>query len=394
MGTIDSELIDRDGPGPGGTMKIRVLENAERRDWLRLSLTDNVGPATFAMLMERYGAAEAAIEALPELARRGGRRIPLQVCSQARADDLIAEAERLGARLVAAAEPAYPPLLRAIETAPPLIWLKGNADLAARPAVALVGSRNASVLGLNTARTLARDLGQMGLVTVSGMARGIDTAIHAASLDTGTIAVLAGGIDNVYPPQNAGLYEAIADKGLLVSEMPPGQEPRAKHFPQRNRLVAGLALGTVIVEAAERSGSLITARLANENGREVFAVPGSPMDPRARGTNRLIRQGATLVAEAADIQSVLNPMIERVPPELNEQRSMTLAGPRPMPADEGAFSDDLGHRIIALLGASPTNIDSLIREIAAPAGAVQSALLELEVAGRLHRVDRSTVALV
>jgi DNA processing protein len=363
------------------------LTDGQRVDWLRLIRTENVGPRTFRALLNQYGGAGRALAKLPELARRGGRdvRIPPR-------QDIEAEIEasaRIGVRFIAIGELDYPPYLRQAEDAPPLLAVRGKSAVLMEPAVAVVGARNASAAGLRMAGALARDLGQAGFSIVSGLARGIDSAGHRASLATGTIAVLAGGHDKPYPPEHVDLLEEIVRSGAAVSEMPLGHEPRPRDFPRRNRLIAGIALGIVVVEAAERSGSLITARLANELGREVFAVPGSPLDPRATGTNKLIKQGATLVASAADVIEVLTPILGLPPPETPELRM-----PAPAPAELPEADDALRRRVIGLLGPAPVPIDDLVREAAATPGAVQTVLFELELAGRLERHGGGLVSLI
>src|SRR5215468_4571255 len=280
------------------------LSDRERLDRLRLIRSENVGPVTFRALLRRFGNARAAIEALPELARRGGRSAPLRVFSAAQAEQELGAVGRIGARLLSAEDPDYPDALAAIYDAPPLLYLRGDAALLRRKAVAIVGARNASANGRRLAEDIARDVGAAGFVVVSGLARGIDHAAHRGSLDSGTIAVVAGGIDIAYPPDNEELQREIAQRGTLVAEMPPGTVPQAKHFPRRNRLISGLSLGVLVVEAALQSGSLITARMALEQGRDVLAVPGSPLDPRCRGTNNL-RQGAILAEGAADVIAAL-----------------------------------------------------------------------------------------
>ena len=287
------------------------LTDEQRLDWLRLIRSENVGPRTFRMLLNHTGSARAALAALPDLARRGGAAKSARICSRDDAAREMQAAHDLGVRLVASGEPDYPPRLQSIDDAPPLLAVRGNSAALASPMVAIVGARNASAVGVKFAERLARELGEAGFVISSGLARGIDAAAHRASLATGTVAVLAGGQDKVYPPEHAGLLESILTEGAAISEMPLGWEPRARDFPRRNRLISGLALGVVIVEAAKRSGSLITARMALEQGREVFAVPGSPLDPRSEGTNALLKQGATLVTEAADIIPVLQPIMGR-----------------------------------------------------------------------------------
>jgi DNA processing protein len=364
-----------------------LLSPEQRLDWLRLIRTENVGPRTFRVLINQYGGAAAALEALPTLARRGGRLVPPHVPSRADAEAEMAGLARMGGRLVALGEADYPAALRALDDAPPLIAVRGRAELLRRPKVAMVGARNASAAGRSFAARLARDLGADGWVVVSGLARGIDAAAHEASLETGTVGVFAGGLTRPYPPENLKLIETIAERGVLVSEMPLGWEPRARDFPRRNRLVSGLSLGVVVVEAAERSGSLITARLAGEQGREVFAVPGSPLDPRAGGTNRLLKQGATLVTEAGDVTSVLAPMIGREPDGSGALAAPDALSPPPAPGD------DVRGRVLELLSPVPTPVDDLIRLSGASAAEVQIILLELELAGRLDRPGTGRVAL-
>jgi DNA processing protein len=363
-----------------------LLSDEQRVDWLRLIRAENVGPRTFRALLNQYGGAAAALHALPGLARLGGRGT-LRVPSREEAEAEIHAAAEIGVRFVALGEAEYPPRLRETDDAPPLLAVAGNGDLLTRPVVAVVGARNASMAGMRFAGALARGLGEAGFIVVSGLARGIDSAAHKGSLATGTVAVLAGGHDKPYPPEHADLLAEIVAGGAAVGEMPLGWEPRARDFPRRNRIIAGIALGVVVVEAAERSGSLITARLALEQGREVFAVPGSPIDPRAQGTNRLLKQGATLVSSAADVVEVLAPILGR--PEPPPVREPERAEAEPPEAD-----DALRKRILELLGPTPVPIDDLVREARAPAGAIQIVLLELELAGRLERHGGGLVSLV
>jgi DNA processing protein len=368
------------------------LSNAERRDWLRLSRSENVGPASFRLLMARFGSAGAALDALPDLSRRGGLNRSIRVYGREEAERDLERADELGARFVGRNEPEYPPLLRHIEQAPPLICLKGRADLFAMPAVAVVGTRSASALGRKFARELSVALGKADLLVVSGLARGIDTVAHEASLETGTVAVLAGGIDVIYPPENETLYHAIAERGVLVTEMTPGTVPRAESFPRRNRLISGISLGVLVVEAALRSGSLITARLAGEQGREVFAVPGSPLDPRCAGTNKLLREGATLVTGASDVIDVMRDLDGRARRDATGFVEAGAVDPEEPDAGSGP-EPDLRARIVELIGSSSVEIDDLIRESCAPAQAVLTVLLELELAGRLERFPASRVGL-
>lgn len=370
-------------------MPPRALTDLERRDWLRLIRSENVGPITFFHLLRRFGSAAAALEALPELSRRGGRARALIVHPKTKAEDELAELTRLGARLVAHGESEYPPPLAAIEDPPPVIAVKGYRHLANRPAVAVVGARNASANGVRFARQLAADLGAAGLVVVSGLARGIDTAAHVGALDSGTIAALAGGIDVVYPPENQTLHGEIGTRGLLLSEMPPGTVPTATHFPRRNRLISGAALGLVVVEAARRSGSLITARLALEQGREVFAVPGSPLDPRAQGANQLIRSGAVLIESAEEIVRALKPLIDRPLGEPPSDWERVAAAP----LTNGAEMTAARKLILEKLAPTPTPVDEIIRQCQLSPATVLTVLLELELAGRLLRHPGNQVSL-
>src|SRR5438445_2557936 len=289
------------------------LAEADRIDRLRLIRSDNVGPRTFNSLLRHFGDARTALERLPDLARRGGASRPGRICSEDDARGELAAAKKIGVALVAPGEAAYPPRLATLDDAPPLLGVRvrGSPDVLIRPMIAIVGSRNASGAGLKFAAQLARDLGDAGFVVISDLARGIDQAAHRATIESGTVAVLAGGHDRIYPPEHEDLLAALVDRGGAISEMPLGHVPRARDFPRRNRLISGASLGVVVIEAAHRSGSLITARMAAEQGREVFAVPGSPLDPRAAGTNDLIKQGATLTTEASDVINAVAPIMER-----------------------------------------------------------------------------------
>ena len=359
------------------------LTDAQRLDWLRLIRSDNIGPRTFRSLVNHFGSARTALERLPELARRGGASRHQRICSEEDARAELATADRLDVRLIAPGEVGYPPRLAVLDDAPPLLGVRGELETLMRPMIAIVGSRNASGAGLKFAGQLARDLGNAGFVVVSGLARGIDQSAHRASIESGTVAVLAGGHDQVYPPEHEDLLAAIVASGAAISEMPPGHVPRARDFPRRNRLISGASIGVVVVEAAFRSGSLITARIAAEQGREVFAAPGSPLDPRAAGTNDLIKQGATLITEAADVIRSVEPIMER-PIELAEPDEEAFAG-------EPDASDR--ERIVGLLGPTPILLDDLIRMAGASPAVVRTVLLELELAGRLERHGGGLVSL-
>jgi len=350
---------------------------------LRLIRTPTIGPVTYRQLVARFGDAARAIEALPMLARRGGGEPP-RVAEVATVEREAARVAQLGARYLFMDHPDYPPLLAELENAPPVLIVRGDVALATRLPVAIVGARNASAAACRFARGLAHDLADAGAAVVSGLARGIDTQAHVGALQGGTVAVIAGGIDVVFPPENAELQERIAHDGLLIAEQPPGTEPRARHFPYRNRIIAGLAIGTVVVEAAPKSGSLITARLANEAGRDVMAVPGSPLDPRAQGCNLLIREGATLVQSAADVLEQVRPIDARAV----RSPGGSYAGPPP----EDATDADRG-RVAGLLGPVPVSVDELIRQSRAVPAVVQTVLLELELAGRLERHAGGRVSL-
>ena len=366
------------------------LNRHQRLSWLRLIRSENVGPATFRALVNQFGGAGAALDALPMLSRRGGSRHTIRVCTEAEAEAELKAAEQLGAEFVAIGEPGYPPPLAQVDAPPPLLCVKGKLDLAMGPIVAMVGARNGSAIGQKFTRTLAAELGLEGFVIASGLARGIDTAAHRAALERGTIAVLAGGIDVVYPPENAELQAAIGERGLLITERTPGFSPRGKDFPRRNRLISGISLGVVVVEAAERSGSLITARLAGEQGREVFAVPGSPLDPRSAGTNNLLKQGAGLVTSVRDIVDALAPILGRPHRPVELASSDEPSQPRPLP-DIGPSERE---RIGSALGPSPVDIDELIRVTGLDTRAVHIVLLELDLAGRLQRHGQQLVSLI
>lgn len=367
------------------------LTDDQRLDWLRLIRSDNVGPRTFRDLVNTYGGARRALDMLPKLARRGGAS-GTHICTVEEAQTELKAAKARGIALVALGEPDYPARLQTIDDAPPLVAVRGKSAVLTQPLVAIVGSRNASAAGMKFAQGLARDLGAAGFGIVSGLARGIDAAAHRASMQTGTVAVLAGGHERIYPADHIELLNTLLTDGAAISEMPLTWEPRARDFPRRNRLISGLSLGVVIVEAARRSGSLITARLAGEQGREVFAVPGSPLDPRAEGTNGLLKQGATLVTEAADVIAALEPILGRgfdLPVQELEQ------GPDEIPlALDTEPGDDERSRIVSLLGPTPSAIDDLVRLSGSSPAIVRTILLELELAGRLERHGGAMVSLV
>lgn len=382
------------------------LPEAERVARLRLGRSENVGPRTYAHLMRRFGDARRALEALPALAAAGGRAgyVPRP---EAEVERELSAGAAAGARLLVLGEADYPPLLAQIDQPPPALWVIGEPAVFQRPAVAIVGARNASALGLRAARNLARGLGEAGHVVVSGLARGIDAAAHEAALATGTVAVLAGGLDRVYPPENAGLAARIGAEGALVSECPMGMEPTSRHFPRRNRLVSGLARGVLVIEAAVRSGSLITARCALEQGREAMACPGGPEDPRAGGSNQLIREGAALIRSVDDVLEALA-----------APRTLELAEPgRAFLFDEGFFDGDLdtgldaadidefedgdaamardgalAEQIMRLVGPNPVDLDELARLCGASPSEISLAVLELDLAGRVELMPGGSIA--
>ncbi|MEK1900203.1 MAG: DNA-processing protein DprA [Rhizobium sp.] len=359
-----------------------ALTERQRIAWLRLIRSDNVGPATFRDLINHFGSAEAALSMLPELSARGGATRSIRIATEAEAYRELEAAQRFGARFVSIGEPDYPQALRQIDGAPPLLAVKGDLSVLNRPAVGIVGSRNASISGAKFAAMIARECGRAGYAVVSGLARGVDTAAHRASLVTGTIAAMAGGLDQPYPPENVGLLEEIWNgNGLAVSEMPFGWEPRARDFPRRNRLIAGISLGVAVVEAAVRSGSLITARMAGEFGRLVFAVPGSPLDPRCHGTNGLLKDGAMIVTSPEDVVEALAPLSQPDLFSLPSAEEPKREGSRmSLPPDETDRT-----LVIDALGPTPTEVDDIIRHTGLSASAVYLVLLELDMAGRLHR---------
>jgi DNA processing protein len=334
--------------------------------------------------LRRFGSPRAALEIVPRLGRRG-----VAVFSRAAAEQELAALDRLGGRIVCWGEPLYPSALAAVEDAPPLLSLLGRAEFLAAPIVAIVGARNASANGRRIAQDLAAGLGEQGIAVASGMARGIDSAAHAGALATGSIAVVAGGIDVVYPEENRGLYQALAEHGAVVAELPFGTAPQARHFPRRNRIISGMALGVVVVEAAAKSGSLITARFALEQGREVFAVPGSPLDPRCRGANDLLRNGATLTENADDVVTQLGPLLRGAPflppsrPMADPELPLIPVAPAAIPATMGDDSDlDM---ILEKLSPTPVAVDELVRQCQLSASAIATLLLDLELAGRIER---------
>ena len=367
---------------------IQGFKQSEQSARLRLIRTDRIGPVTFHQLVARYGSGEKAIESLPGLAAMGGGRGPLKVAPKAQAERELSALLKAGVKPLYHGTPDYPLRLSMIDDAPPILFARGHTHLLKKDCLGIVGTRNASAAGLNLVKALVPPLGGRDLVVASGLAKGIDAAAHKASLQHGTIACMAGGVDWIYPRQNSDLYHEIAERGCLISEMPMGTEPQARHFPRRNRLISGLSLGVLVIEATLRSGSLITARMAGEQGREVFAVPGSPLDPRSQGGNRLIRDGATLVESADDVLFVIDPLRRR---PIAEPDYLPLFGTDRVPGDP---TEEEIEGIRQLLSPTPTPIDDLIQLSGIGAGALQAALLALELAGQAERLPGGRVILL
>ena len=368
------------------------LDAPEQLACLRLIRSENVGPVTFRELINHYGGATQALEVLPDLARKGGSRRNIRICPKDEAERELEAAARYGATPIFTIEPGYPKYLASIDSPPPMLYLKGRSELLNQPSVAIVGSRLSSAAGVKLARLFAHDIGQAGYVVVSGLARGIDGAAHAASLASGTVAVLAGGIDMIYPPEHDRLYAQIATEGCLVSERPPGLTAREKDFPRRNRIISGMSLGVLVIEAAARSGTLTTARYAAEQGREVFALPGHPLDPRAEGTNALLKGGATLVTEPSDVLAALRPM-SGLAEGGHSSLAFAIDPPVPTPGPPPEVGDHDRNLILAALGPSPVDIDAIARATGLPLRAVQIGVMELELAGRLTRPGLGLIAL-
>lgn len=380
----DTDLFAKPG------LPIAALDDRSRLACLRLIRSDNVGPVTFRQLINHFGGAVEALEALPEMARRSSRARPPKLFPIDLAERELEAASAAGSVPIFTIEPGYPKHLAQIDVPPPMVYARGNVGLLSQSSVAIVGSRQASAAGIKLARQFATELGQTGFGIASGLARGIDGAAHEASLSTGTVAVLAGGIDIIYPPEHAALYGAICEHGCLITEMPPGYQPRAQDFPRRNRIISGIALGVVIIEAAQRSGTLVTARYAAEQGREVFAVPGHPLDPRAAGTNQLLKSGATITTCAADVLDVLGPITGRTPVQLAEPVHVfsTSPGPSTPPVSDG----DLG-LVVTALGPHPIDTDAIVQATGLKVRAVQVALMELDLCGRIERHGGQLVSL-
>ncbi|MBT5073517.1 MAG: DNA-protecting protein DprA [Kordiimonadaceae bacterium] len=362
-----------------------ALSAKEKIARLRLIRTENVGPVTFRQLISRYKSAQRAIEILPELAKRGGRKKPLVACPMAKINKELEELDKLDGELIVLGDALYPVPLAATEDAPPVMMALGHTHLLDKSCFAIVGARNCSVVGLKVATSFSQKLGEAGYIISSGMARGIDAAAHSGAMATGTIAVLAGGADVIYPRENKKIYQQIKETGLVLSEMPFGTQPQARHFPRRNRIISGLALGVLVVEATHKSGTLITARLASEQGREVFAIPGSPLDPRSKGPNSLIKQGAQLTESVDDILEVLAMMDER---SISEPQYDMFHTPYIEEVENNLIDDNLEEAYKTInekLSHTAIAIDELIRLTELDTSVVQTVLLELELAGEITR---------
>ena len=395
-------------------LPVAALNDAERLACLRLIRTESVGPVTFRELINHYGGAGNALDALPEIARRAGRARAITICPASRAESELAAASKHGARPLFTIEPGYPPALAHLPVPPPLLYVKGRIELLQRDAAAVVGARNASAAGMAMARLIASRVGEAGYVIVSGLARGIDSVVHEASLATGTVAVLAGGIDFVYPPENAALQARLAEEGCLVTEMPPGFQPRGQDFPRRNRIISGLSLGVIVIEAARRSGSLITAHAAADQGREVMAVPGHPLDPRSEGPNSLLkRPGVTMVTSPADVLEALAPMrgkgprsaarvaleemtpssLQAGPATAPERGLVTTVAVQPQGGNGEAASKQAMEAVMAVLGPAPATLDEVARAAGLNSQATRVAILELALAGLIERHGSQLVSL-
>ncbi len=375
---------------PAPALPIAALDDASRLACLRLIRSENVGPVTFRELINHFGGAQAALDALPEMSRRAGRGKHLKLFAAGLAERELEAATKANSVPIFTIEPGYPTALAQIDHPPPMIYARGNSSLLANDMIAIVGSRLASAAGIKLTRQFAAELGQAHLVIASGLARGIDGAAHEMALPTGTVAVVAGGVDVIYPPEHAKLYADITERGCIITEMPPGYRPRAQDFPRRNRIISGVSLGVVIIEAAKRSGTLVTARFAAEQGREVFAVPGHPLDPRAEGTNRLLKNGATLTTCTADILEVLGPITGRAPVQLAEPATtFTPLPPSPPPS----LSDSDLDAVIATLGPAPIDINAIVHATGLAIRSIHIALMELDLSGRIERHGSQLVSL-
>ena len=361
-------------------------------DWLSLIRSENVGPRTFFDLIKIYGSAKDALFSIPELSKKGGSKKPIKIFARDDAEKELSAASKIGAEIINCYDNNYPELLKNIYDPPPVITILGKAEILNDKCFAVVGSRNASSNACIFASKIAEELGEAGVKIVSGLARGIDTAAHKGSLKTGTIAVVAGGIDNIYPPENKNLREKIIETGCVVAELPFGAMPKAQNFPQRNRIISGISLGTLIVEATLRSGSLITARLAGEQGRDVFAVPGFPLDPRCEGTNRLLKQGAIMVENATDILDAINQ--SRTEQNLFSDKTNDLFSPALIKLPSDSEIEKVRDKILAKLGSTATPINKLIEECETTAQVMLAAIIELELAGKVERLSGNKVSLV
>jgi DNA processing protein len=377
---------------PSSTRILPPRNDTEKIEWLRLIRSENVGPVTFTQLMQRYNTAHAALKALPSLAKKGGAKKKPQICSEQVAHDEWNKGISLGGMLVCIGESAYPPLLAEIDSAPPVLWVAGKTETLTQESIAIVGARNASALAQRFAFQLAHELEEIGYCIVSGMARGIDTAAHKGALNN-TAAILAGGIDQIYPPENKELYSKILDKGAIVSEMPFGMQPLPRHFPRRNRIISGIVKGIIIIEATEKSGSLISAQYALDQGREVMVVPGHPLDPRSGGCNRLIRDGAVLIRSSQDAHDAMASLKLREPIEnLMDEPGRQWAGDIPDPDTQTPQNEQLRNEILQLCSTTPIEIDEIIRQTDGSTKVVLAIILELNLAGLVDYTSSSKIA--
>ncbi len=368
------------------------VSDTERFNRLQLLRSENVGPINFHQLLKKFGNAANALDALPELSRLGGRKTAIKPCPVSEIEAEMLTANKLGISLVCHDEQNYPPLLKNLDIPPPMLYLQGDIALINRPIVSIVGARNCSSAGHQITKIIATALGKLGYVIASGLARGIDTTAHEATLQSGTIAIVAGGINIYYPPENKELQHAISSKGLLIAENPPGFLPRGQDFPRRNRIISGISHAVLVIEAALKSGSLITARYALEQNREVFAMPGNPLDIRAAGTNKLIKSGAHMLTCADDVTEVLTPMLRSLPLYFSSNETNTKTQ-TPLHSKQLTSKDAERQKLLLALGPTPTDVDELIRCTGLTPAHIQTILLELDLAGRLERHGQQKVSL-
>jgi len=373
--------------------RLRNVDDQERINWIRLIRSENVGPVSFHNLLEVHGNVENALDALPSMSLRGGRTKPVKVASVSQCEKELDVTRQMGGTIITACEPEFPILLKQLRDFPPIITVYGNDQILNHHSVAIVGSRNASANGCRFSEKLAHDIGQHHLMVISGLARGVDTAAHRGALKSGTIAVMAGGLNHIYPPENKELFRSIGENGAVITEMPYDAVPKAQNFPRRNRIISGMSLGVVVVEANFRSGSLITSRMALEQSREVFAVPGFPLDPRSVGTNDLIKQGAHLVSSASDVVDVIKPLCHSPQNYLNDSANQDYHVPKVKPLSEKKLNE-VRSLVVAKIGASPTAVNDIVSQTGLAPNIILTILLEMELAGKLDRHPGNKVSVV